>query len=263
MTDTFDNKPVISSFGLEDVDRGFYNWWDTVLNLHSTNKNGEKRKVPVRFWSAERWYRAREEGTARDDNGQVIAPIIIVSRVGTEDSTTGPQSRTFADIQDSFTIHKEVDRKSSKVKNLINSRDFTFEKNRPIYEVYTIPVPDHYKLTYEVSIWTPYMEDLNNFVQKIGQQMTYKSKKIFPFDIKDGLYLVAHKSEDVGDESNLDDFTKEERILRKEFTFEVSAHIVPESDERTSKMKRYWTQSRLVIKESVPTQEDLAKYFKK
>lgn len=263
MTETFDNKQVIEPFGLEDVDKGFYNWWNQVLDMHSTNGDSHKKKIPVVFWSAERWLRSREEGLARDENGQIVAPIISIARTSIEDDTSGPLSRKFADIQGVHTIYKKVDPKSSKVANLLKERTYQFDPKSPIYEMYTIPIPDHFKITYEVTLWAPYMEDINKFMEKIGQQLNWKSKKTFAFDVKKGFYMVAHKTDSIEDDSNLDDFTKEERILRKGYTFEVSAHIVPESDERTSPMKRYFSQTRLVIKESTPTAEEIAKYFKK
>ncbi len=263
MTDTFDNKQMIEPFGLKDVDMGFFAWWNETLDMHTTDQDNHKKKIPVVFWSSERWLRSREEGLARDDNGQIVAPIISISRTLIEDDTTGHLARRFADTQQEHTIYKKVDPKSSRVANLLKERAYRFDPNSPIYEVYTVPVPDHYKLTYDVTIWAPYMEDINKFIEKIGKQLNWKSKKTFAFDVKNGFYMVAHKIESIDDDSNLDDFTKEERILRKSYTFEVSAHIIPESDERVSPMKRYFSQTRLVIKESIPTQEELNRLFKK
>lgn len=263
MTNTFDTKQIIEPFGLKDVDVGFYNWWNENIDMHSTDRDNHKLKVPVVFFSSERWLRSREEGLARDDNGQIRAPIISISRTNLEDDTSGPLARRFADTQERHVIYKKVDPKSSKIANLIKDRRYKFEINNPIYEVYTVPVPDHYVITYEVTLWAPYMEDINRFIEDIGRKLNWKSKKSFTFEVKNGFYMVAFKSDSIEDDSNLDDFTKEERILRKTYTFEVSAHIIPESEDRISPMKRYFTQSRLVMKESTPTEEELEKYFKK
>lgn len=262
-TRTWDNKQILENWGLEDVDKAFLNWWDKKLNLHYTNKDGHKIKVPVHLFTSERWYRARLEGT-RDKDGVLIVPIIIISRTNTSDSTDGPTARRFADIQQYHTIAQQADIKSSQIQNLLALRPLDLDPSAPIYEIYSIPVPDHYSLTYEVSIWSPYMEDMNSFIEKIGQEFDYKSKKLFKFDMDNGLYFIAFKEDELTDDSNLNDFSRNERIIRTEYTFNVSAHIVPESDERRSPMRRYWSQTKLVIKnETALTQKEFDEIFKK
>lgn len=263
MTNTYDHKKLISPYGLEDIDRAFLEWWDKKLDLHLDDKDGNKKKVPVAFFTAERWHKARNVGI-RDDNGTLICPIIGVSRTSTTDSTDGPLGRRFQDLQQYHTIAKEVDTKTSLVKNLLDSRAHNIDPNLPIYEMFSIPTPDHFALTYEVAIWVPYMEDINETIEKIGHEFNYKSKKCFSFGGDTMPYFVAFKEEEINDEGNLNDFSNNERIIKKEYVFGVSAHIIPQSDERKDAMRRYWSQSRIVIKSETPlTQEEVLKYFKK
>ena len=264
-TQTYDSEQIIRPFGLEDIDRGFYNWWDQVLGLHYTDKDSNKQKIPVNFVTQELWFKSRQEGL-RNDDGQIIVPVIAIARTDTNDETSGPLGRQFADVQDYHIIAKELDIKNSKIKNLLDARSGSFELNtgQPIYEMFAVPTPDHFVLRYSVAIWAPYMEDMNSFIEKIGQEFNYKSKKSFVFDVKNGFYLVARKTEDLGDDSNLDDYSNVEREIRKEYTFDVSAYIIPESNERAGPMRRYFSQSRVVIKqETVLSDEELAELLKK
>lgn len=98
MSETYDNKRIFQPFGLKEVDKAFLSWWDSKLNLHTTTKDGTKKKVPVIFVAPERWSVARESGI-RDDNGTLILPIIAISRTGTSTPTSGPTARTFADTK--------------------------------------------------------------------------------------------------------------------------------------------------------------------
>lgn len=260
---TYDHKKLISHYGLEDVDRAFFNWWDKKLNLHLLDNNNQKKKIPVLIFTAERWQKAREVGV-RDKNGTLIVPLIIVSRVATNDASEGTTARIFADYRDYHIVAKQADRKSSLIKNLIENRAYNIDPDLPIHEIYAVPVPDHFSLIYKVAIWTSYMEDMNEVMEKIGQEFNYKSKKMFKFDMENGMWFTAFKDDEISDESNLDDFSESERIIRKEYTFSVSAHILPESNERKDPFRRYFSQSKLAIKqEVVVTSEDIEKYFGK
>lgn len=258
-TNTYDNKQIISHFGLKDVDKGFYDWWDKKLDLHYVNKDGEKKKLPVLFMTSERWFKSRIEGV-RNKQGQLILPLLVIARTAVSDSTSGPTSRQFADTQEeAYTIARQAHPKSSIVKNLVQSRSKNIDPNFPIYEMFTAPVPDHYSLTYEVDIWTSYVDDMNDFIQKIGQEMNFKSKKMFKFDINNGMYFVAFKDEELNDDSNMEDFSDSERIVKKEYRFNVSAHIIPENKQRPNSFRRYLSQTKLVIKSEtiISDEEDI------
>lgn len=238
-----------------EIDVGFTKWWDEILNLHYADKNNQKQKVPVIFFTQERWYRSRYEGV-RDDNGKIRAPIIVISRTGVEDDTDGPLRRTVADIQQPLTIAKKANTKSSRIKNLTENRSYNIDPDLPIHEMYTIPIPDHYRITYEVAIWASYMEEMNSFIEKIGQEFSYKSKKLFPFEVKQGMKFYAFKTNEITDESNLEDWTESERLIRKEYTFEVSSYIVPESNQKKSPMRRYLSQTKLVFKQETALSDE-------
>lgn len=260
---TYDGERLISNYGFEVVDRAFRDWWNDKLNLHLTNKNGEKIKVPIQFVSSERWYKSREVGV-RDEDGKLIVPIIIISRTGINDASEGPTGRQFADTLQYHTVAKQADKKSSRVQNLVKARDKEFDPSLPIYEIYTVPAPDHFSLTYEVGIWVPYMEDMNEAVEKIGQQFNYKSQKSFKFKSDNGLYFVAFKEDEISDDSNIDDYSGSERIIRKRYSFTVPAHMHAQSNEREDLFRRYFSQTKLVIKtETTLSSEETEEIFGK
>lgn len=250
MNDTFDNKRLIAPYGIIDIDQAFLNWFDKKLNLHTTNKSGDKIKIPVRFVSPERWSLAREVGI-RDENGTLILPIITVSRIEESSDLSDPYERTFKDIKGEHVYHKQIDKKSSLIKELNKTRPKTFNPSLPVYEVYTFPTPDYYHITYEVMIWTEYISEMNEVIEKIGQNMDYKSVKSFNITTEKGMNFTAFQDPELSNESNSDDFTGDERIIRREFTFHVTAHILPESNERIKTFKRYFSQTKLVIKEEI------------
>ena len=255
MTDTYDNGRQTRNYGLEDVDRSFRDWWKKKLAINLKNKDGESVPVPIFFFSSERWSKSREDGETkesiagmRDKNGTLILPLIAIIRSPPNSGNDGPYGRTFAETKGDITYSKQVHPKSSKIKNLLKSRPSNVDPNFPIYEVYTAPVPDHYQLTYEVKIWTQYVDQMNEIIEKIGQELDFKSERSFQFNTDDGYYFIAFQDDDWADESNLNEYSDEERIVRMTTTFSVGAHILPQSDQRENTLKRYWSQTKLVIK---------------
>jgi hypothetical protein len=255
LTKTFDNKRLVRPLTLIDIDSAFFSWWDRKLNVHLSNDRGERKKVPVFPLSPERWSLAREEGI-RDQNGTLAIPIIVVARTAEGGPNETPYQRIFADLKQDHVYYKQVDPKSSLIKELNKRRPKSVDPDSPIYEVYTHRAPDHYVLTYTVDIWTPTMEDMNTIIEKIGQELEYKSVKSFQFKTLDGYVFQAFQEEGLNDSSNIDDFTGKERLVRKTVSFKVPAYIMPESDQRRDVFKRYFSQTKLVIKDFFALSQD-------
>ncbi len=257
MTETFDNKRVTRHYGLEDVDLAFKMWWNEKLNVFITDKDDNQKKVPVFFFSSERWSKAREDGGVRNKDGTLVLPLIAIIRSPAPSiSNDGPAGRSFADTTKEYTVAQEIDPKSSLVKELVKKRPFGFDPTAPIFEVYTVPVPDHYQLVYQVKIWTSYIEDINKIIEKIGQELDFVSEKSFQFATPDGYYFIAFQDDDFNDESNLEEYSGNERLIRVGTTFTVPAHILPESDQRKDSFKRFFSQTKLVIKEETTISEE-------
>lgn len=255
MTKTFDDKKVMQPYGLIEIDKAFYDWWNDKLDLHLENTEGVKQKVPVMFVSTERWLLAREEGI-RDKNGTIVLPVIAISRTRIGGSNEGYLSRTVADNKAPMVYSRKVSKKSSLIKELVENRGWNVNPSLPIYEVYTTRTPNHMAMQYEVAIWTQHVEQMNEIIEKVGLEYEYLSVKSFAFDKDDGNgYFVAFENDELTDESNLDDYSDSERIIRKSFIYDIPGYIMPESNERKSSFRRYLSQTKLVF-ETVTTLSD-------
>lgn len=261
MSETFDNQRALKPSHILDVDKAFYEWWDLKLNLHVTDDGGNKKKVPVTFVSPERWHIARENGI-RDSNGTIILPIIAISRTKVGGPNEGSFGRIVADTKQPIAYHKRISPKSSLVKELVKNRKWTVDPSLPIYEVFTSNVADHMLVQYEVAVWTQYIDEMSDIIEKVGQEYDYLSVKSFVFDLPNGFYHVAYQDDDLTDESNTDDYTDSERLIRRNIIYNVPVHIIPDVDNKKSKFRRYLTQSKIVFKnETVMSIEDYRKLF--
>ncbi len=250
MTRTFDTKRKIKPLTLMDVDKAFFNWWDSKLNIALLDGGGSLKKVPVGYVSAERWSLSRQEGI-RDNNGGLGVPMIVIARTAEGGPNEEGFQRIFADTKQDHVYHKEVSDKSSLIKELNKIRPHNIDPSLPIYEVFTHLAPDHYVLTYQISIWTSTIEDMSICIEKIGQELDYKSIKSFQFFTDDNFRFRALQVDGLEDDSNIDDFTGKERIIRKNYTFKVAAYLMPQSDQKRDTFRRYWSQTKLVFKEEV------------
>lgn len=247
MTQTFDNKRMVKPLQLIDIDKAFFNWFDSKLNVSLRNTKGDRQKVPVVFVGAERWHISRQEGI-RDKEGTLALPIIVIARTGEGGGNEPGTGRIFADIHQDHVYYKKVDPKSSLIKELNKSRPKNIDPDSTIYEVYTHRAPDHFTLTYSVDVWTATVEDMNEFIQKLGQDLNNKSVKNFVFYSDDGFMFRAFQEDSIEDGSNISDFSGQERVIRRTLSFKVPGYIMPQSDQRRDTFKRYFSQTRMVFK---------------
>lgn len=97
--------------------------------------------------------------------------------------------------------------------------------NQNIYEIITMPFPVFYHLTYEVEIWTSYIQQMNEITEKImtnydGQGRTYV------INTTKGYWFVAIFEDEISYENNIEEFTEEARMFRTKFRINVPAYMI-------------------------------------
>jgi hypothetical protein len=98
--------------------------------------------------------------------------------------------------------------------------------NKNIYEVITIPPMKHFMATYEITFWTQYTQQMNDMLTVLMGAYQNMHKRTFRVETDKGYWFVAYVGADLGSNSNFDDFTDNERIVRYTFSVEVPAYVV-------------------------------------
>ena len=213
---------------VETVDRTFLNFIDDHIDAAvRTNKGYEK--VKVLFSSKERWASLRNHTGVRDSHGRLILPLISVTRISNEFDQAAPYSEL-----NYITIYKRVDPKTAYSKQKQDYEDTQPGKVRPraidtvqgpLYDFVSIPAAKSMKLRYEVSFWTDYMSQNNSifeqFVKKLGR-VGYD----YAFS-EDGFYFPVSLS-DVVNDSNVEDYSDDERVIRQTMHFDVFGYLIDE-----------------------------------
>lgn len=244
----------------EDVDRGVKRWFDKVADPHVEYPDGSRRKVPIKFSSGERWVTSADRQGIRDRNGQLILPVIHISRT-VFDPTSG-DTALGANVP-RLQVARLISQKTSHLANLDLRRPISQRRLRDgaVYEIVTIPFPVNGQMSYKVSIQAQSMQQMNQIQEKILSRIEFFDVPSFvislsaderqvgipdgdgstelrpeddaPYDTRPPLsdyYFVGYLDGDWGSEGNLDEFTDQERIIELAFSFYVPVALQLDPD---------------------------------
>lgn len=235
---------------LEDIDRAILEWFDHTVDAHVDIPDGRRYKVPVTLAVSERW---SLNAVPRDSSDRLILPAISVIRTNL-DPTNGMLS--LGSNVPRLQISKRV---SGKTENLIRNRltrdPLLSEGPKPVvYEVTTIPFPFNGSATYELNIYAQYMGHINSIIERIMMELEFfdvpsfvaplsgdglprgmgpspgelRKEEELPYSEReptDGYYVCGYFDGPFDSDSNIKDFTDQERVLKYVGTFSVPVFL--------------------------------------
>jgi len=221
------------SVGIMDMDSAIMYYFNEVIKP-DVEVNKEKVKVPCIYASPERWNAISKQGFLRDKKRQIIVPLIAFKRTGMSRNDNMPidkldanDPKHFYTFQKSYTQQNRFDK-------------FSVQKNlEPGREYYNVSMPDYMNLTYEFTIWTSYIEQMNRIVEKVNYS--------------DGAYWgepdkmrFRTQIESFSDASQIDG----EKLIQTTFTVNLYGYILPETFDSKTTTQKYLTPKKLIIRES-------------
>lgn len=221
---------------LETVDGAVLDYFDKKLKItvDTDDKEGERKKVPVVFAIGERWHLVRDRRAIRDQNGTLILPLITIRRLEI-DRTPGQWG--MAQEVPYIVVSNEIHEKNSNIMNLVQARRnrFFVEPKKPILREYlTIPFPDFATIYYEITIWAQFQTQMNEILEKIFYHYDHLDSFVMPVEYDgdkpkgSGYYFVGFRDGDVTPESNMEEFSDQERVIRYTYTIKSSAYLMPD-----------------------------------
>ena len=224
------------SVGIMDMDSAIMYYFNEVIKPDVT-VNEEKVKVPCIYASPERWVTISKQGYLRDKKRQIIVPLIVFKRTGMSRDDNMPVDKLDANdpklkysFQKKFTQHNRYD-KFSVLKNISPGREY-----------YNVAMPDYVTLTYEFTIWTSYIEQMNSIVEKIN----YSDGAYWG---EAGKMRFRTRIESFSDASQIEG----ERLIKTTFSMTLNGYIVPEHYNNETTTQKYLTPKKIVIRESADT----------
>ncbi len=173
------DKKVIhtNASSIETIDSAMYRWVDEEKNIFCTTNKGWL-KVPVLWSTAERAKQSKGHRELRDASGQIILPVVTVERTGVvkDMARRGPywanippkdKSKNTLTISRKISPEKTRNFQNADAKKKYGQMNFKTEKvnSKVVYEYTTIPQPIYIDVTYKISIWTEYQQQMKEAAQ--------------------------------------------------------------------------------------------------
>ena len=112
--------------------------------------------------------------------------------------------------------------------------------NNNIFEIFELPRALYYTATYDVTIWTQYTQQMNDLLTSFMTAPHTGSKISFRIETDKGYYFVAYLDGDISPNTNFDEFTDNERLVKYTFNMSVPAYIVnPNHEGSRNEIRRF------------------------
>ena len=219
------------SVGLKDIDEAVFYYFENIIQP-SVIQNGERLNVPVIYGSPEKWKSYQKDGYYRDQNGKIMAPLIMFKRDSLEKNRT-IGNKLDANNPNNYSV-------STKKYDPKNSYDnFKVLNNRiPEKQFHATVIPDYITITYTCIAFTYYVEQLN----KIVEAMEYASDAYWGNPQR---YQFKAMIDSFGFQTELTQ--SDERIVRSTFNIKLNGYIVPEILQKDINSLKKYTDTTKVI----------------
>tara|TARA_B100000700_G_scaffold210481_1_gene231399 strand:+ start:20308 stop:21519 length:1212 start_codon:yes stop_codon:yes gene_type:complete len=94
-----------------------------------------------------------------------------------------------------------------------------------IFEIITLPYPEFILIEYSVSFWTQYMQNMNKLLESMLIQFDGQ-EKAFQIITRNGYELVAYFQGQFSADTNFNDYTDTERVIKYNFNLKVPGPII-------------------------------------
>ena len=265
----------VKNVTIETVDQAMFDYLDKRLAPTVDVERGRKR-VPIIYASGERWKLIRKN-KFRDKNGTLVLPIISVRRIHIDPTEGfGGMTGEVPEIVVSSIIHP----KTTTFQNAIKQRKVNgfpeVRKNKVVREYLTLPYPDFSIIYYEINIWTQYQTQMNQILEKGFFKFDYRKTFVMPveYDGRDpkgnSYYFVGFLDGNVVSQSNTDDFTDQERIIKYSYQIKTPVYLMLDPDGETLSygkkdgkkvVYKYQNALDIKLKEQIFTKEQFEELF--
>lgn len=221
--------------GFVDIDEALMYYFREVLKPKVT-ENNEEHDVPVMYGNPERWNTMQKYGYYRDKKSKLILPLIMYrkSNVSRWDNLYWPR------LDDLYIMGK---RNWSKKKMYSDFEIKAKEQNKDIQtDNYTLTsIPNYLIVSYEVVIWSSYIEQINGLMEKIifseGTYWGDPDKYKFRCEV-DGFDEAVDMTDDT------------QRFVRATFNVSCYGYILPEDFKEKNTSRVSFAPKKIVFKEN-------------
>lgn len=207
-----DDKYNDLKIGLYDLDYCIKWYFDNTIKPN-VDDFGRNYEVPIVYGSAEKWKSVQEQGFLRDVGGKILKPIIMYKRTA---------------VVKNRTLGNKID---ANFPQLYRTQEFKYNKQNK-YDQFSVitnmqpqrtfintVIPEYVDITYEIVIWTDFVEHMNSIVESViySEGSYWGEPERFKFRTK------------IDDFQNItDQLADADRVVKTTFTLTLFGYIVPD-----------------------------------
>ena len=219
------------SVTIQDVDAAIMFYFNEVIKP-SVNENKEVIKVPVMYASPERWVNIQKQGFMRDKRQQLVVPAIVFRRTGIAKNTDVPVSKIDANNPQNFVTFEQKYSQANRYDQFSKQIGLLPQK-----ELYNVVVPDYITLSYEFTIWTSLIEQMNKIVERVN----YTNGSYWG---EPGKLKFKSSIDSFSDASEMD---AGERLVKTTFAVTMYGYIIPKEFNRMVSTRKQLTPKKLIF----------------
>jgi len=228
------------SVSIKDVDAAIMYYFNEVIRPN-VSENKEVVKVPVMYASPERWVSIQKRGFMRDKRQQLVVPAIIFRRTGIAKNDNVPISKIDANNPQNFVTFEQKYTQANRYDQFSKQIGIT-----PSRELYNVVVPDYITLSYEFTIWTSLIEQMNKIVERVN----YTNGSYWG---EPGKMRFKSSIDSFSDASEMD---AGERIVKTNFSVTMYGYIIPKEFNRMINTRKQLTPKKLIFSMDVDKSSD-------
>jgi|SRR5579863_3628273 len=257
---------TIPPVGIDDVDRALFTLFDKEIPFAVGGDGTDMRKVPVLMAAGEKWALTKRMRAIKDRNGALILPLITIIRTNvfqspTEDITGRGINQQTGEI----VIKRKLDHTDRDYQRLVNRlliphqqnlavnpaqadpmqlttlRDVGDLANDPtvqqggllvpdrtnnVWETITVPAPQFFTAQYDITFWTQYTKHMNQILE-LAIASYLPQGNCWRLNTPKGYWFLAHvDGGQMNSDTNADDYSQVERIVKYKFVIKVPGYIL-------------------------------------
>lgn len=281
---------TIPSCEIEDVDVALHTLFDERIGFRTiTIPDGENgptniNKPYVIFATGERFALTKKLRPPRDKSKQLMLPAISVRRRSIRQTSEDMTTRGMNQFTGNIIIKRRLAEDDRDYQNLLNklaienlnpgnatsrreqgengpNKDMATREGalldpklgNNVWEIISIPQPQFYTASYEVTFWTTHTLHMN-YLMSTFMAAQLPQGKTFRLNTSKGYWFIAEVSDELSSGDNFDDFKEDKRVLRYTVQITVKAFLLAVNGPGNPvPIKRYLSATQIDFETIIPT----------
>lgn len=256
----------VPACGIEDLDKAFFKTLRDEVIFQVGEDPGRQQKVPIVFAIGEKWSMLKSGRALRDKNKTLILPLVTVRRVNIDQMNADMTSRGMNQHVGQMTVRTKLDPRDRAYQNILNKLGLPNSEDAPgerffdeegsltteragtqankldadvraggllapklginAWQIVTLPTPQFYTATYELTIWAQYTTHMNQMLERLMVSFLPTGNRTLKLNTDKGYWFIAYFEEGYASEDNADSSSGEELIRKYKLTVKVPGYIV-------------------------------------